>query len=440
MKIICGTDFSENSEQAALAAATLAHGLGDRLILAHVTDETLLMSLPQDVRQTAAAATAEQLHDAVHRLRSIGARVEEEMLSGRPDEALLELASGSDVRLLVMASLGRRANEWLLGSTAERVAERAPVPTLVVRSAAPFEAWARGDRPLKLFVAFDFSGAAEAGLRWVEGLLAVGSCEVVVGYVDWPLGEAARLGITGQFLRSHNPPQVQRILERELSERARALLPTGVTRIRIEPSIGRADLRLIEMADEERADLIVAGTHQRHGLGRVVHPSIARGLLRSAPMSVACIPAARAETIERQSAPIRRVLAASDLSPHGSSAIPYAYGAVGPGGIVRLLHVLEPSRLSEKRSIEVVAETEERLRAQVPADAAARGIQTEVAVIEAHDVAKAIWQEAERFGAHLVCIGSHGRSGLAKAVLGSVAQSVMAQSQRPVLIVRKQSS
>ncbi|MGA7883311.1 MAG: universal stress protein [Terrimicrobiaceae bacterium] len=440
MKIICGTDFSENSEQAAIAAAAIARRLDDRLILAHVTDETLLTSLPEDVRKTAAASTADQLQDAVRRLRPIGVRVEEHVLSGRPDEALTKLASDPEVRLLVLASLGRRAKEWLLGSTAERVAERAPVPTLVVRSAAPFEAWGRGERLLKVFVAFDFTDASVAALRWMKSLSAAGSCEVIVGYNDWPLGETARLGITDPFLLGHNPPQVQRILERELSERATVVLGEGVARTRVEPSVGRADLRLVEMASEEQADLIVVGTHQRHGLGRVAHPSISRGLLRNAPMSVACIPAARTETSERQSAPIRRVLAATDLSEHGSSAIPYAYGAVCPGGIVRLLHVLEPSRLLETRSIEIVAKTEERLRAQVPADAAARGIQTEVAVVEESDVAKSIRQEAERCGAHLVCIGSHGRSGLAKAVLGSVAQSVMAQCQRPVLIVRKQSS
>ena len=439
MKIICGTDFSEHAAQAGLAAAALARRLHDTLVLAHVWDETVSEGL-WHVREELSAAARDRLHNHARRLRETGVSVEEEMSGGIPDQVLAEMTSRSDARLLVVASLGRRSAEWPLGSVAERAAERSPVPTLVVRSAAPFEAWARGDRPLKLFVAFDFSGAAEAGLRWVEGLLAAGPCEVVVGYVDWPLGEATRLGITGQFLRSHNPPQVQRILERELSERARALLHQGDAGIRVEPSMGRADLRLVEMAREERADLIVAGTHQRHGLGRVAHPSISRGLLRNASMSVACIPAARAETIERQSAPIRRVLAASDLSEHGSSAIPYAYGAVCPGGIVRLLHVLEPSRPLETRSIEVVAETEERLRAQVPAEAAARGIQTEVAVIEARDVAKTIRQEAERFGAHLVCIGSHGRSGLANAVLGSVVQSVMAQSQRPVLIVRKPSS
>ena len=221
MKIICGTDFSEHAVQAGLAAAALARRLGDTLVLAHVWDEKLGEGLWHDFHDKMSAAFRSRLSDHAMRLRKTGASVEEEMPSGMPDEQLAEAASRLDTRLLVVGSLGRRSGEWLLGSVAEHAAVRAPVPTLVVRSATPFEAWARGERPLKLFVAFDFSGAAEAGLRWVEGLLAAGSCEVVVGYVDWPLGEAARLGITGQFLRSHNPPQVQQVLERELSERAR---------------------------------------------------------------------------------------------------------------------------------------------------------------------------------------------------------------------------
>ena len=440
MKIICGTDFSERAVEASRAAAAVARRLGDTLVLAHIWDESLVGGLWNDFRDRMSAAVRNRLYEHAIRLRETGASVAEEMFGGMPDVELTEMASRPDVRLLVVGSLGRRPGEWLLGSVAERATLRAPVPTLVVRSAMPFEAWARGQARLKIFAAFDFSGTAETALRWVKGLLAAGPCEIVVGYVDWPMGEAARLGISGEFLEPHNLPQVQRILERELTERVGALLGEGVARIRVEPSLGRADVRLVEMAREEQSDLVITGTHQRHGLARVPHPSISRGVLRYAPMSVVCIPAARVETIERQSARLGRVLAASDLSEHGSSAIPYAYGAVSPGGIVRLLHVLEPSGLLETRSIQVVAQTEERLRAQVPADAAARGIQTEVAVIEEGDIAKAIRQEAERFGAHLVCIGSHGRSGLAKAVLGSVAQSLMAQSPRPVLVVRKPSS
>ena len=98
------------------------------------------------------------------------------------------------------------------------------IPTLVVRSAVPFEAWASGERPLKIFAAFDFTGTSEAALRWIKGLLAAGPCELVVGYVDWPLGEVRRFGIRGEFLLGHNPPQVQQILERELAERTGALL------------------------------------------------------------------------------------------------------------------------------------------------------------------------------------------------------------------------
>jgi nucleotide-binding universal stress UspA family protein len=438
MKIICGTDFSEHAVQASRAAAFVSVRLDDDVVLAHIWDETLSEGLWNDFHDRITAAVRNRLYDHAIRLReTTGARVAEETFSGMPDVELVQMASRPDVRLLVAGPLGRRPGEWLLGSVAERATMRAPVPTLIVRSAAPFEAWARGKAPLKIFVAFDFSGTAETALRWVKGLTAAGPCEIVVGYVDWPMGEAARLGISGEFLEGHNPPQVQRILERELSEKVGALLGETVARIRVEASIGRADMRLVEMAREEQADLVVTGTHQRHGLGRIPHPSISRGVLRYAPMSVISVPVGRVETMERQSAPLQRVLAATDLSDHGSSAIPYAYGVVSPGGIVRLLHVLDPSGLMDSRSIQVVAQAEERLRAQVPADAAARGIQTEVAVIEESDIAKAIRQEAERFGAHLVCIGSHGRSGLAKAVLGSVAQSLIGQSPRPVLVVRK---
>lgn len=48
---------------------------------------------------------------------------------------------------------------------------------------------------------------------------------------------------------------------------------------------------------------------------------------------------------------------------------------------------------------------------------------------------------AKRLGTHLlICIGSHGHSGLLAAAMGSVAQAVIARSTRPVLVVRPPSS
>jgi nucleotide-binding universal stress UspA family protein len=73
----------------------------------------------------------------------------------------------------------------------------------------------------------------------------------------------------------------------------------------------------------------------------------------------------------------------------------------------------------------------------VPPDAGER-FDIEAEIIESGNAAEAISQEAERFDADAICVGSHGRSGLAKTLLGSVAQAVMANSKRPVLIVREQ--
>ena len=61
-------------------------------------------------------------------------------------------------------------------------------------------------------------------------------------------------------------------------------------RVRIEKGWGRSDAHLIQVAREEHADLIVIGTHQRHGLARLGHLSVSRGVLHYAPMNVVCVP------------------------------------------------------------------------------------------------------------------------------------------------------
>ena len=57
-------------------------------------------------------------------------------------------------------------------------------------------------------------------------------------------------------------------------------------------------------------------------------------------------------------------------------------------------------------------------------------------VIEAHTAWRGVVQAAESMQADLIVMGSHGRSGLEKLVLGSVAQAVLAHTRLPVLVVR----
>lgn len=54
---------------------------------------------------------------------------------------------------------------------------------------------------------------------------------------------------------------------------------------------------------------------------------------------------------------------------------------------------------------------------------------------EHSEPASGIMQAAERFGADIICLGTHGRAGLSAAISKPVAQQIMAKSKRPLLVV-----
>ena len=64
------------------------------------------------------------------------------------------------------------------------------------------------------------------------------------------------------------------------------------------------------------------------------------------------------------------------------------------------------------------------------------GVKVTTQVVEAHAVWRGILDAAAGIEADLIVMGSHGRSGLEKMVLGSVAQRVLSHSHLPVFVVR----
>ncbi|MSU62415.1 MAG: hypothetical protein EXS31_08465 [Pedosphaera sp.] len=77
-----------------------------------------------------------------------------------------------------------------------------------------------------------------------------------------------------------------------------------------------------------------------------------------------------------------------------------------------------PSVVELKALLQPPDDSLRKLRSSIPPQADLRGIATEVEVVEHRDVAKAICQEAERFSANLISIGSHGRSWLVQSDSG----------------------
>jgi len=473
--ILCGSDFSENAAQAANAAAALAVRAGQPLLLVHVADEFGGHAETPKKLTAFLRPIGRKLRVEAARLRKVGAEVEPVLLHGSvAEKAIAELTARREPSLVVVSAVSKTPfDRWMLGSVSERLAESVAAPTLVVRDAAPFEAWGRGERALKVFVAADFAGVSAAPLRWVAALRRIGPCEVTVAHVNHPQEECERLGVGAKTL-TENPPDVQRVLERDLREKVRARLGEEQVRILVEPVLERPDARLIELAKEANADVIVVGTHQRHGLSRLGLHSVSRGILRHAPMSVVCVPPAAVEEKVARIPHLQRVLVATDFSELGDRAVPHAYSLLREGGTVFLIHVTHPMSSPNALTLDIgsemdaaraehtvrLGEASARLQALIPSAAEKRGVASEVAVVEyresksiphlgmfygivgeAHviestDPALAICQAAERFGAEVICLGSHGRTGLAATFMGSIAQAVMARSPRPVLVVR----
>lgn len=290
--IVCGTDFSQHAAQAVEAAAALAKRLDEPLVLVHAVDKEARTNLPTDLHDSLCIFERAQLHDELERLRAAKVAVIEAFAAGKPDAVLVEAVTAHHARLLVISSQGRRRpGRWRLGSVAERAAEASPVPTLVVRAAAPFTGWTLGKRKLRVFVGADFSAPSDAALRWVHWLRQVGPCEVVVTFLEPVMIEHGPFdmypsAVVGEMLAKREHSE-----HRTFRRRVKDVLGQRGVRVHIEKGWGRSDAHLIQMAQDERADLIVVGTHQRHGLGRIGHLSVSRGVLHYAPMSVACVPA-----------------------------------------------------------------------------------------------------------------------------------------------------
>ena len=200
--------------------------------------------------------------------------------------------------------------------------------------------------------------------------------------------------------------------------------------------------QIVEIAREDPAvDLIVMGTHGRSGLARVLLGSVAEQVIRHAPCSVL---AARAPGgLE----PFRKVLCPIDFSDDSRHALERAAELAAPGGAgIVLLHVIEPAVVlsnppmgennlpaMDRRVTHELARWASDLekRVSVPVSTEIRigrpGVQT-LGVLDADPTFD------------LVIMGSHGRTGIRRVLLGSVAEKVLRHAACPVLIARSRAA
>jgi len=142
-KILCPTDFSENSEHALKYALTLATLSQAELRLFHVVEpitypqstelfEPVLDEVELMMKMEAAFQT--QLEDQVSALKDEYSKITGKIVTGNTFLAIIQAARDESVDIIVMGTHGRTGlAHVLIGSVAEKVVREAPCPVLTVK-------------------------------------------------------------------------------------------------------------------------------------------------------------------------------------------------------------------------------------------------------------------------------------------------------------------
>lgn len=142
----------------------------------------------------------------------------------------------------------------------------------------------------------------------------------------------------------------------------------------------------------------------------------------------------------------KHILVPVDGSPTSLAAIDKAVGlAKAFGSAVTAIYVIDPYPFTGVGADFAYGQDQYLAAAKAEANAAMEvskqrlqegGVQADTRVVESHTVWRGVLEAADAVGADLVVMGSHGRRGLEKLVLGSVAQSVLSHTKLTTMVVR----
>jgi nucleotide-binding universal stress UspA family protein len=206
-----------------------------------------------------------------------------------------------------------------------------------------------------------------------------------------------------------------------LVERLRADVPGTRGFVRV----GTPWREIVGLSAELGAEGIVLGSTGLSRIQRLLLGSTAEGVVRSASCPVLVVR-------KRPLGDVRRVLLPVDMDEGSRTSVRYAMRRLGKDVELDAVHVVGFPRLVDPELVDALpddAESARRLRAFLDGMGAKR-VPSRVVLGEP---AEAIVEAAR--GADLVVIATRGRTGIARALLGSVAQKVVRFSEVPVLVL-----
>lgn len=315
------------------------------------------------------------------------------------------------------------------------------------------------ENKMKLLVAYDGSGCAEAAL---DDLVKAGLPDDLVVTVvsiaekwlpppppsSYEIVEMAVQAQSAAQLEKHfhqNSPAI--LATRELAEQARKRLQVNFPKwdVSVQVSLGSPAQEIIQRADELMPDLIVVGSHGRSALGRFMLGSVAQKVVTEARCSVRI---ARGRVLEDKNEPVRLLIGMDGSQSSQEAVREVCVRKWAEGSSVRVIAIEDEIKLDlVSRFIPPVVNfvdeinQDNRKCVQKIVDKAAAKLRG-IGLIAFSEVLKGnpkqtLIEEAEKWGADCIFVGSTGSGNrFERFLLGSVSAAVVARTHCSVEVVR----
>lgn len=234
--------------------------------------------------------------------------------------------------------------------------------------------------------------------------------------------------------------------EAQLQDLAKPFLKAG-WKVCSDVILGRPRQAISKIAESWKANLVVVGSNDPSDLTRLLLGSTARAVLRHAPCSVEIARPKSGDSVDERPRQFR-ILVATDGSEFSKSAVCFVAKYGWPNGTpVKVISFPEPFmplgefpylELKEIEELNAAAVNEAQRYAEESAGVlrdAGFQVTAETPAPRESD-AREIVNEAHRWNADMVVVGSHGRRGFDRLTLGSVSEHVALHAHCSVQVVR----
>ncbi len=278
----------------------------------------------------------------------------------------------------------------------------------------------------KILVAFDGSESGKNALRQAFKLANDEKCWLTVVSVAPPYhGDLDLIAIKDVMASLRRPCEEALNEAQKIAEQERALIKTVCEE-------GEPYERIVDLADAENCDVIVMGRRGLRRLERALVGSVTARVIGHTQRDVLVVP---------REAQLKwgKILVATDGSRYSAAATEKAISfAKSYGGSLLVVSVVDvPSEFYAEapKAVEDMIKKAKEYTSAVKKQAEVAGVKAETYVGEAEPDAAILNLAAEQ-KADMIVMGSHGRTGLRRLLMGSITEKVIGNATCPVLVAK----